>query len=40
MKKGIYTVRIVHLGGLNEIGKNMVCFETAKDLIIVDCDLS
>lgn len=39
IKKSTHTVRIVHLGGLNEIGKNMVCFETAKDLIIVDCGM-
>ncbi len=33
------SVRIIHLGGLNEIGKNMVCFETFKDMIIVDCGM-
>ena len=33
------SVRVIHLGGLNEIGKNMVCFETFKDIIVVDCGM-
>lgn len=33
------SVRIVHLGGLDEIGKNMICFECGKDMIIVDCGM-
>lgn len=32
-------VRVVHLGGLDEIGKNMVCFECKNDMIIVDCGM-
>ena len=32
-------VKIVHLGGLDEIGKNMVCFECKNDMIIVDCGM-
>ena len=34
-----YSVRIVHLGGLNEVGKNMMCFECGRDMIVVDCGM-
>ena len=30
-------VRIIPLGGLNEIGKNMTCYECESDMILVDC---
>ena len=33
-------VRIIPLGGLNEIGKNMTVFECANDAFIVDCGLA
>ncbi len=33
-------VRIIPLGGLNEIGKNMTIFECANDMFILDCGLS
>lgn len=33
-------VRIIPLGGLNEIGKNMTVFECANDMFILDCGLS
>lgn len=33
-------VRIIPLGGLNEIGKNMTVFECASDMFIVDCGLA
>ena len=33
-------VRIIPLGGLNEIGKNMTVFECANDAFILDCGLS
>ena len=33
-------VRIIPLGGLNEIGKNMTCYECGNDLFIVDCGLA
>lgn len=39
INKSTSYVRIIHLGGLDEIGKNMICFETDKDLIIVDCGM-
>src|SRR3990172_3682840 len=32
-------LRVVPLGGLGEIGKNMTVFELADDLIVVDCGL-
>lgn len=33
-------VRIIPLGGLNEIGKNMTVYECANDMFIVDCGLA
>lgn len=33
-------LKIIPLGGLNEIGKNMTVFECANDIFIVDCGLS
>ncbi len=38
MKK-IDKVRIIPLGGLDEIGKNLTLFECGKDIIAVDCGL-
>lgn len=32
-------LKIIALGGLNEIGKNMTVLEYGKDIIIVDCGL-
>ena len=32
-------LRIIPLGGLNEIGKNLTVLEYANDIIIVDCGL-
>ena len=32
-------LRVISLGGLNEIGKNMTVLEYANDIIIVDCGL-
>ncbi|MCM1579359.1 MAG: ribonuclease J, partial [Ruminococcus sp.] len=34
------TVRIIPLGGLNEIGKNMTVFECGGDMFIVDCGMT
>ncbi len=33
-------IRIIPLGGLNEIGKNLTVFECANDAFIVDCGIS
>jgi ribonuclease J len=33
-------LRIIPLGGLNEIGKNMTVFECSNDMFIVDCGLA
>ena len=30
-------LKIIALGGLDEIGKNMTVFEYGNDLIVVDC---
>ena len=32
-------LKIIPLGGLNEIGKNMTVLEYGKDIIVVDCGL-
>lgn len=34
------TVRIIPLGGLHEVGKNLTCIECGNDLFIIDCGLS
>ncbi len=33
-------IKISFLGGINEVGKNMTCYEYNKSMIIVDCGLS
>ncbi|MBP5312325.1 MAG: ribonuclease J [Clostridia bacterium] len=33
-------LRVIPLGGLDEIGKNITVFETDKDIIIVDCGIT
>ena len=33
-------LRVIPLGGLDEIGKNITAFETDHDIIIVDCGIS
>ena len=32
-------LKIISLGGLNEIGKNMTVLEYGQDMIVVDCGL-
>jgi ribonuclease J len=39
-KKNKNELRIIPLGGLNEIGKNITAFEWRDDIIIVDCGMS
>lgn len=34
------TVRVIPLGGLNEIGKNITLYECGNDVIIVDCGIA
>lgn len=36
----VHPVRMIPLGGLNEIGKNLYLYETEDDIIIVDCGLA
>ena len=36
---GSASVKVVHLGGLNEIGKNMICIECCKDMFVIDCGM-
>ena len=33
-------IRIISLGGLNEIGKNMYLIETDQDIVIIDCGMT
>ena len=33
-------LKVISLGGLNEIGKNMTVFEYDRDIVIVDCGLA
>lgn len=33
-------VKIIPLGGLNEIGKNFTCIECSNDMLIIDCGLA
>lgn len=34
------SLKIIPIGGLGEIGKNLTVFETSKEIIIVDCGIS
>ena len=38
-KKEKGKLRVIPLGGLNEIGKNLTVLEYADDIIIVDCGM-
>ena len=40
MSKNNAKLRIIPLGGLNEIGKNMTAFEYKDEILVVDCGLS
>ena len=39
-KKGESSLRVIPLGGLNEIGKNMTVLEYKDEILIIDCGLS
>jgi ribonuclease J len=39
-KKGDNSLRVIPLGGLNEIGKNMTVLEYKDEILIIDCGLS
>ncbi|BEP28969.1 ribonuclease J [Helicovermis profundi] len=39
-KKISHKLKIIPLGGLNEIGKNMTAFEYNNEILIIDCGLS
>ena len=38
-RKKLSKVKIMMLGGLNEIGKNLAVIEYENDIIMVDCGL-
>ena len=40
MAKGRKKLKVIPLGGLQEIGKNMTVFEYGEDIIVVDCGLA
>lgn len=40
LPKSFQPVKISFLGGINEVGKNMTCYEFGKSMIIVDCGLA
>lgn len=39
-KSALSPVKISFLGGINEVGKNMTCYEYNKSMIIVDCGMT
>jgi len=39
-KKDVNALKVIPLGGLNEIGKNLTILEYKEDIIIIDCGLS
>lgn len=39
MKKEKEKIKIIPLGGLNEIGKNMTAIEYKEEIIVIDCGL-
>ncbi|HOJ77120.1 MAG TPA: ribonuclease J [Bacillota bacterium] len=40
MKKAAKKLKVIPLGGLGEIGKNMTVFEYDQDIIVVDCGMA
>ena len=39
MRKERDKLRIIPLGGLNEIGKNLTAIEYKNDIVVIDCGL-
>ena len=39
-KRTVKKLKIIPLGGLHEVGKNMTAFEYGNDIILVDCGMS
>lgn len=39
-QNGAPRLRVIPLGGMNEIGKNMMVFEYGNDIIVVDCGMT
>ena len=39
MKNEKAKVRIIPLGGINEIGKNITAIEYKEDIVVIDCGL-
>lgn len=39
-RESVHSVRIAFLGGINEIGKNMILYEYGEDMFLVDCGMS
>ena len=39
-RKKLPTIKIIPLGGLNEIGKNITVYEYGNDIILVDCGMT
>lgn len=40
MRKEKEKIKIIPLGGLNEIGKNLTAIEYKNDIVVIDCGLS
>ena len=36
-RRNLAKLRIIPLGGLGEVGKNMTAFEFGDDIVVVDC---
>lgn len=39
-KKKDYSIKVIPLGGLGEVGKNMTVYETKEDIVVIDCGVA